>query len=299
MLRDTEHTERTESAHGVLQGTIKIMQLFISLLLAFLPSIIWLALFLREDVHPEPNPHIIRVFAAGMLVTIPTIAVEAFASCIIRGLGCPSGAALANTFAVLQIPFEALGIQGQELIFIFAGIGLVEEAMKYAAVHFSVLHRKAFNEPIDAVLYMIIAALGFAAVENALLVSNADIQASSLFAAGGVVDILGARSFSAVLLHALASGIIGFGLARSFFSRRPHLVFLGTSVLVAALIHGVYDGVVGGLVFSGEIVPTIASTVALLIVTGIVLLGMIQYLRRMSEKTRWVNTGDAVAHEIN
>lgn len=275
------------------------MLLLISTLLAFLPSIIWLTLFLREDVHPEPNRFIIKVFGAGMLVTIPTIAIEAFASCVIRGLGCPSGAALANTFAVLQIPFESLTSRGQELFFVFVGIALVEELMKYAAVRFTIIHRKTFNEPIDAILYLIIAALGFAAVENALLVSNADIQAASLFGPGGVVDILGARSFSAVLLHALASGIIGFGLARSFFSRHPHTLFLGTSILVAALIHGVYDGVVGGLVFPDEIAPTIASTVALLIVTGVVLLGMIQYLRRMSEKTRWVNTGDVVAHEIH
>lgn len=275
------------------------MQLLISFMLAFLPSIIWLVLFLREDVHPEPNKNIIRVFLAGMLVTIPTIAVEALASCIIRNIGCPTDAALANTFAILQIPFEALGEHSKELFFIFVGIALIEELMKYFAVRFSILHRRTFNEPIDAILYMVIAALGFAAVENALLVSGGEIQAATLLGAGGVVDVLGARAFSAVLLHALTSGIIGFGLARSFFSRHTHIIFLGASILIAALIHGVYNGIVGGIAFPGELAPTVASTVLLLIVTGIVLLGMIQYLRRLSMKTRWVNTGDAVAHELH
>jgi RsiW-degrading membrane proteinase PrsW (M82 family) len=271
----------------------------LSLALAFLPSLIWLGLFLREDVHPEPNPAIRRVFIAGMLVTIPTILIEGFFSCLIRNIGCPTGAAVADAVSLIRAPLTELHPTATELVYLFIGIGLVEEVMKYLAVRQTILRKRIFNEPIDAVLYLVIAALGFAAVENALIVTNTDIQAASLFGAGGVVEILGARSLSAVLLHILASGIIGFGLARSFFSSRPHHLFLGVSILIAAIIHGMYDGVVGGLVWEGAVGPTIASTVALLVLTGLTLLGMMQYLRSLSSRTVWENTGDDVAHEIS
>lgn len=274
------------------------MLYLLSLALAFLPSLIWLGLFLREDVHPEPNRAILRVFGFGMLVTIPTIALEGLASCVIRGLGCPASAALSDALALVRIPISGLSANANELLYLFLGIAFIEEIMKYIAVRYSVLHRRTFNEPIDAILYLVIAALGFAAVENALIVTNESIQAATLFGAGGVIEVLGARSLSAVLLHVLTSGIIGFGLARSFFSPRPHHMFLVISILVATLIHGVYNGIVGGLIFPEAIAPTVASTVSLLVMSGVVLLGMIQYLRRLSIRHRWVNTGGETAREI-
>lgn len=272
--------------------------LVISIALAFVPSLIWLLLFLREDVHPESNKNIRRVFYAGMIVTIPTLFIEAFASCIFRAGTCGANVAIGNVFAIIRIPLEGLSDYMNEFLFLIIGIGLVEELMKYYAVKFSILHKRAFNEPIDALLYLVIASLGFAAVENVFYVIRADVQMASLLGPGGIIDVLGMRSLSAVLLHVLASGIIGFGLARSFFSERPHRLFLIVSIGVAALIHGVYDGVVGGLIFSGDFVPTAASTILLLLVTGVVLIGMIQYLRRLSARSRWINTGGEVAQEL-
>jgi RsiW-degrading membrane proteinase PrsW (M82 family) len=42
------------------------------------------------------------------------------------------------------------------------------EIFKYLVVRFKVIKNPAFDEPTDIMLYMIIAALGFAAVENIL-----------------------------------------------------------------------------------------------------------------------------------
>ena len=47
----------------------------------------------------------------------------------------------------------------------FAG-GLVEEALKFCVLYFYVLREKAFNEPMDAIVYGVVVSFGFATLEN-------------------------------------------------------------------------------------------------------------------------------------
>lgn len=266
-----------------------------SIVIALLPSLIWLGLFLREDVHPEPNRIIRRVFIAGMLITIPTLLIQTLFHCIIPR----------DVVSLFPIPFSlcnasplaGLSTETRQILFLFIGIAFIEEFMKYLAVRFTVLRDPNFDEPVDALLYLVIAGLGFAAVENALTVSNADVQSIGLFGAGGVLTILGARSLSATLLHTLASGIVGYFLARSFFTNHPrhYLVFVG--LLIASLVHGAYNGIVGKVFGGATADATIGNVILLLIVTGAVLLGLLKHLRVLSARHRWQNLGDA-AEEI-
>ena len=270
--------------------------LILSLVLAFLPSIIWLGLFLREDVHPEPRRLIVRVFVAGMLITIPTIALEAVLNCAI--LGCPAQMAENSTMFSFSSPLLMLPEAVRRVLYIFFGIALVEEVFKYVAVRYSIMRSPHFDEPVDALLYLIVAALGFAAVENAFTVSNAGIQAAGLFRPGGVMVILGARSLSATLLHTLTSGILGYGLARSFFSRLHRRTFLFVGIVVATMVHGTYNGLVGGVLTNENTATAVVSTVVLLILTGTVLLLMLRNVRSLSENRKWRNTGKG-AEEIH
>lgn len=270
--------------------------LFLSLVLAFIPSLIWLMLFLREDVHPEPNRMVVRVFVAGMLVTVPTIAIQAMLACAFLGDSFDALArnGAADPFAqnaCTSSPFLALPEFIRTALFLFFGIALVEEFMKYLAVRFSVMRDPNFDEPIDALLYLIIAALGFAAVENVLTVSGDEVQQAGLFGAGGVMLILTARSLSATLLHTLASGFVGYFLGRSFFSRRPRHHFVGLGIIIAAVVHGLYNGLVGGTF--GDQAPDLALTnvVLLLVVTGSVLLAKLRHLRTLSARHQWQNRG--------
>lgn len=191
---------------------------------ALAPSFIWLAFYLRKDSHPEPNRMVLKVFFLGMLVTLPAIWVEAFFE------GFFSGLFSSRTLMVFAH-------------FLF-GVALVEELLKYLVVRMAVFSNSALDEPLDVMLYMIIAGLGFAALENAFLLFGliAKYPASDVF----LVNMI--RLVQAVLLHALASGLFGYFLALSFArSLASHTQFKQSSALflaglaLATLLHGLFN----------------------------------------------------------
>ncbi len=204
--------------------------------LAFLPPILWLAFYLREDRrHPEPRRLIILVFAGGIASAFIAIFVE---------------------LVVFRVILDtAVSMERQALTF-FLIIGIIEEYVKYLPVKFLVLRRLDFDEPIDAMIYMITAGLGFAALENILFVLpvfNANILSG--------IEITTSRFFGANLLHALTSGIVGFFLARSFFSpRRPHAIAFGVGA--AALLHALFNY----LIIIREVLPVGVFYLAFLLI---------------------------------
>ena len=181
------------------------------------PSIIWLVFFLRKDAHPEPSRMILKVFVFGMLITIPAIFIETF---------------MEGFFSALSLPPV-----GFLLTYFIVGIALVEELLKYLVVRFGALSNSALDEPLDVMLYMIIAGLGFAALENTLLLFRL-IQTypiTDLF----LVNII--RFVQAVFLHALASGILGYFLALSFLRKRHKRFLFSFGFLTAMLLHGLFN----------------------------------------------------------
>jgi RsiW-degrading membrane proteinase PrsW (M82 family) len=116
-------------------------------------------------------------------------------------------------------------------LFVFLIIGLIEEYAKYLPVKLWILRRPDFDEPIDAMIYMMTSALGFAAIENALFLLP--VFHESIFAG---LEITTGRFLGANLLHALTSGIVGFFLARAWFHpKRTHFIAIG--ITLAALLH--------------------------------------------------------------
>jgi len=182
-----------------------------------LPSFIWLLFYLRKDSNPESNRMILKIFFCGILMALPAILIE---TGIIRLLG------------ELNLPSTLL-----VFLNIFIGIALVEELSKYLPVRIMVLKNEEFDEPIDAVLYMIIAALGFAAAENILIMFS--LGPTFLFGNVLVVSLL--RFWGATFLHALASGTIGYFLALSFFETKKRGRLLIYGITVATLLHGLYN----------------------------------------------------------
>jgi len=184
---------------------------------ALAPSFIWLAFYLRKDTNPEPNRMIIKVFLAGVLMTIPAILLENFLEGFLSAI----------------ISERTLFL----FIYFLVGIALVEETLKYLIVKATAFRSRALNEPVDVMLYMIIAALGFAAFENILLLFGLiqTYSASDIFLVNTI------RFVQAVLLHALASGILGYFIALSFYKkkRRGFLTILG--LLLATLLHGLFN----------------------------------------------------------
>lgn len=190
------------------------------ILISFLPPVLWLVFYLREDRHPEPKRILVLVFFGGMASAIVAVFSELF---LIGTKDAPG--LIASVYSGLFTNY----------LFLFSVIAFVEEYCKYLAVKFLVLHDKNFDEPIDAMIYMMTAAIGFAAIENAFFivpVFGSSIESGFILTAN--------RFLGANLLHALSSGIVGYFLAAAFFSPyRRH--FLGLGIIVASLLHAFFN----------------------------------------------------------
>ena len=183
------------------------------IVVAAIPGLAWLVFFLREDIHPEPRKLIIYTFATGVFMSIPIFFIE---------------------------------LLGQSLIFSFVPsiiilvlfLALVEEVFKFFAANLAVGKSKELDEPIDAMIYMVAAAMGLATIENFFILSNM-VSVAGIFELSSVTDIIVLRFVGATFLHALTSGFVGYYWARSRIlkSRKP-LIF---GLIFATMIHAVFN----------------------------------------------------------
>ncbi|MDP3697333.1 MAG: PrsW family glutamic-type intramembrane protease, partial [Candidatus Taylorbacteria bacterium] len=125
--------------------------------LGFLPSLIWLNFYFREDCHPEPKHLLTKVFLMGIIVSPLAIL---FQFLLIK---C-GGISMLQKFC---LPIGVLLPSSPEF---FLWSAFVEEVVKFYAIRIVILNDPEFDEPIDAMIYMMAAALGFAAIENTLIV---------------------------------------------------------------------------------------------------------------------------------
>lgn len=186
-------------------------------LFGFLPSLIWLSFYLKKDKHPEPNKMIIKVFFLGMLAAILAIFLE-------QGFQMTGNVFLAS-------------FSKSSLLTIFVGGALIEEFLKYFVVRLGVFRNKELDEPTDIVLYMIVAALGFAAMENILVLTNYHPILTSVNA----LKIMSIRFVSATLLHALCSGLFGYFIAKSFHKTSKRIYYFILGLFLATFLHGLYN----------------------------------------------------------
>jgi len=193
------------------------------LLLAIAPGLIWLFYFLKKDVYPEPKRMILKIFFWGMLSALPAALIE---------------------FGFQRLtPEKILFLDGwgHNLVTFLAavvGVGAVEEIIKYLVVQGKVLGSSELDEPMDLVLYMIIAGLGFATLENIFIFFSPDIFPYTLRETFSLAVF---RFISATFLHALCSGTIGFFLAMSFCETKRKKLLLPAGFAIAILLHGLYN----------------------------------------------------------
>jgi len=202
------------------------MNYLIYIVLGLAPSIIWLLFYLRKDTHPESNKMVLKIFFIGMLVTIPTALAEIGIFYTLAG-----GKDIMDDVWRQNFPFLSL-------IYGFLGIALIEEFLKYLIVRQKVLNDPEFDEPVDVMLYMIIAALGFAALENIFYLlpsgENPEILLTTVFTS--LFRFLGAT-----FLHSLCSGIFGYFLALSFLNIKKSFRFVVLGLTTATVLHGLFN----------------------------------------------------------
>ncbi len=191
---------------------------FLAVLAGVAPAIVWLAFWLFEDrCDPEPKRYIFFTFVAGMAAVYPVLLIEQ------------------NVVPYID-PAFAMGATASPLLLLCWA--LTEELFKFGAAYLVALRSYVFDEPLDAVIYMVTAALGFSALENALFLFGA-------FAHGGLLHsvITGdLRFIGATLLHTLSSSTIGITLAFSYYkSRSSRRLFALCGVVLAVALHTLFN----------------------------------------------------------
>lgn len=181
-----------------------------SLLSGILPALLWLWFWLKEDnLHPEPRKIILGTFICGMLMVIVAIFLEKFTSDL---------------------------IQNESLRYIVWAS--VEELLKFLAVAIVALESRNLDEPIDAMIYCITVALGFAALENALFVfSQLSIGEISKSIITGNMRFIGAT-----LVHIISSASIGLMVGITYYKNifiKTISVFFG--VILAIALHSAFN----------------------------------------------------------
>lgn len=186
------------------------------------PSLVWLLYYLSKDKHPESKRMILKIFIYGALSTILAFLLEVWLS---WGL-----------VSIAEDYIESLPI----IFFIinqFIIVALVEESCKFLVVKSKVINHREFDEPVDAMIYMIVAALGFAALENTLVLLS--IGEPYLIRDAAIISSF--RFLGATFLHALASGVIGYYLALSFCDKSKRLGLILKGIILGTILHGLFN----------------------------------------------------------
>ncbi len=171
--------------------------------LGLFPALFWLLFFMIGDrKKSEPTAMIAEVFSAGVIAGAVAAILEELA---IRYM--------------YTSPIFGLNTAGEFLVFAF-----IEETVIFLAAYLMVVRNDFFNRHSDSMIYMITAALGFAALENVFYVLSVSSTAA--------LQITLVRSVGATLLHASASGFMGFYWAEG----KPI-----KGLIIATLIHFVFN----------------------------------------------------------
>lgn len=109
---------------------------------------------------------------------------------------------------------------------------LVEEAAKLLGVRPG---RRHTDVRVDGIVYGAAAGLGFSATENLLYGLVALVEADPSTS----LLVIAFRSFSSSFLHASATAVAGYGLAKSWLTRRP--AALAPFYIGAVIMHAVFN----------------------------------------------------------
>ncbi len=188
------------------------MDIFIySLFAAFAPIFLWLLFWLRNDFKErEPSRLLFKTFIFG----------------------------LSSAFFILWIekiilPFMEINSYNQIFLFSF-----LEEFGKFTAVFLAALGTVWNNEREDPLIYMIVGALGFAAIENFFYINsflNNGYYLESM--SDGTYRFIGAT-----LLHVVASAFVGIFISAVFYkSKKIRIIMAFFGLFFATFIHAFFN----------------------------------------------------------
>jgi protease PrsW len=178
--------------------------------LAIVPSLLLVWFFVSRDEHPEPSGVLWATFWLGVLSILPTLLVAFPADMFMESV-------LTDTVALAASDA-------------FVGAAFPEELFKLAVLVFYASRHRAFDEPMDGIVYGVVASLGFATFENLI------------YSAQGGVGVTIMRAFTAVPMHAFCGVVMGYYVGRARFPGEvPTTAPWLKAYLIPVVFHGVYD----------------------------------------------------------
>jgi RsiW-degrading membrane proteinase PrsW (M82 family) len=190
---------------------VSLSNILFALLGGILPALFWLVFWLKEDkARPEPKRLVLKTFIFGMLSVIIVLPFQRIAGSIFPGFGL--------------IPFLVWAI--------------LEEGFKFIAAYKGGLEDVEDDEPLDPMIYMITAALGFVALENTLFIINPILQKDII----GEVLTGNFRFIGASLLHVVSSSTIGASIALNFYRpKKVQILYMIFAFCLAVGFHTAFN----------------------------------------------------------
>ena len=182
----------------------------LAFILGIIPALIWLWFWLKEDIHHEPAKMITLSFLGGMVAV----------------------------FVALPLEKMVYYSWGSQAVLPFILLAAIEEICKFGFVYFIALRNKCTDEPVDDIIYLIIAALGFVTMENTLFLIPT-------IHSGNIVNTIvhdNLRFIGASLLHIMSSATIGVCIAMSYYKARSEKILLALfGVIIATILHTCFN----------------------------------------------------------
>jgi RsiW-degrading membrane proteinase PrsW (M82 family) len=192
-------------------------------LLGILPACLWLWFWLRHDKErPEPPKLILKTFFYGSLSAIFAFFFQILSNFFLG---------VQNTSDLIGYPiFFALGVLCVWAFF--------EEIVKYFAAWHGGLKTPASDEKIDPPIYLISAALGFAALENTLFLIKPLLDGSLIT----IITTAKVRFIGSTLVHVASSGLLGMFIGYSlFFMKSVRKRYFLVGLILATVLHALFN----------------------------------------------------------
>ncbi|MEM9921482.1 MAG: PrsW family glutamic-type intramembrane protease [Bacteroidota bacterium] len=179
------------------------------LLVAILPGLLISFFSFRYDSdRPEPKFLLVICFLLGMFITLPAMKLESYG--------------------------EALGWENPTqfwplFLSSFVLVAFTEEFVKFACLLLVPYQHKAFDEPLDGIVYAVMIGMGFATLENILYAKQYGLE-TILF-----------RAFTAVPAHGVFAVLTGYYAGLAKFDRPRQIRLLAIGFGLAVFMHGLYD----------------------------------------------------------
>jgi protease PrsW len=175
---------------------------------AVVPSALLVWYFHARDVYPEPPRVLWTTFGLGVLTVFPVLLIGYPLQHAVGMVANPVASSLIGALFVAAIP---------------------EEFVKLTVLVGYNMRNRAFDEPMDGIVYGVVASLGFATLENILFVFN------------GGMSVAVSRAFTAIPLHASVGAIMGYHIGQAWRFPEARMRHILRGYGFAVLLHMLYD----------------------------------------------------------